>query len=118
MPEKKTKTIKSVPAVPGSEAVPFSPDIVKQIALDIGKEVAAHIEVMYPKAVEATSKSMLLSVRNCVYNEIMAALATTDEAEILDRLAERKKFRRKWKATYRNVRNQAPPAPGDDPEDT
>lgn len=80
--------------------------MIKQIALDIGKEVASHIEVMYPKAVEATSKTMLLSVRNCVYNEIMAALGETDEAAILRRLEDRKQFRRQHRATYRKIRKQ------------
>lgn len=109
--------VEQVPAVMGSAPAPLSADLVKQIAMDIGKEVAAHLEVMYPKAVEATSKTMLLSVRNSVYNEIMAALTTTDETEILARLADRKKFRRRWKAAYRKIRRQDEPAPGDDPED-
>lgn len=90
-------------------AVPQSPiprDIVKQIAMDIGKEVASHIETMYPDAVKATSKNMLLSVRNCVHNEIMAALGETDEEAILLRLEERKRFRRQHRAAYRKIRDQ------------
>lgn len=82
-------------------------DVVKQIAMDIGKEVAAHIETMYPKAVEAAGKNMLLSVRNCVFNEIMAALETTDEQEILDRLERRKKWRRKHKSMCKANRAEA-----------
>ncbi|MTJ93886.1 MAG: hypothetical protein F8N36_13660 [Desulfovibrio sp.] len=104
-----------VPAVPGSEPAPFSPDLVKEIAMDIGKAVAAHIEMMYPAAVEATSKSMLLSVRNCVFNEIMAALNTTDEDEIRRRLAERKLHRRRHKAAWNKIRSKtnARRSPGD-----
>lgn len=85
---------------------PISRDVVKEIALDIGKEVASHIETMYPDAVKATSKSMLLSVRNCVFNEIMAALVEIDEDAIRRRLDERKRFRRQQRATWRLIRDQ------------
>lgn len=73
--------------------------------MDIGKDVCAYIEVMYPQAVKATSSSFLLSVRNSIHNEIMAALETTDEAGIRSRLAERKKFRREWKAQWKRIRS-------------
>lgn len=84
----------------------MSRQLVGEIAMDIGKEVASHIETMYPKAVEAASSTFLLSVRNCVYNEIMAALETIDEASIRARLEARKRFRRKHRATYRKIRGQ------------
>ncbi len=101
----KDRDIKNLPAKPQE---PIPRDLVKEIALDIGKEVAAHIERMYPKAVEATSKSMLVSVRNCVYNEIMAALGTTDADEIAARLNERKKSRRVLNSLYKNIRDPNP----------
>lgn len=85
---------------------PTSQEVVKQIAMDIGKDTAAYIEVMYPKAVEATSSMFLLSVRNHVYNQIMAALEVTDQGAILQRLDDRKKFRRKWKAEWKKIRSQ------------
>lgn len=90
--------------IPTKDPAPLSRDVIKEIAMDIGKEVAAHIETMYPEAVEATSKNMLLSVRNCTYNEIMAALETIDEDAIRQRLEERRLFRRKHRAIYRNIR--------------
>lgn len=93
-----------VPAPMDTRLEPVSSDIIKEIAMDIGKEVASHIETMYPKAVEVTSKSMLLSVRNKVYNEIMAALSTTDESEIRERLAVRKAFRRRERARWKHIR--------------
>lgn len=102
---------KTLPTVPGSEPAPFSPDLVKDIAMDIGKAVAAHIETMYPRAVEATSKNMLLSVRNTVFNEIMGALKTTDEDAIRRRLAERKLHRRRHKAMSKMNRDQDPSGP-------
>lgn len=79
---------------------------VKAIAMDIGKEVVHHIEIMYPKAVEACSSTFKLSVRNCVYNEIMAALDVTDEGQIIARLDTRKKFRREIKKIYTGVRRR------------
>lgn len=93
----------TTPAIIGKEIAPISRDVIKLIAMDIGKEVASHIETMYPAAVEATSKSMLLSVRNCVHNEIMAALGETDEEAILRRLEERKQVRRRHRAVWRRI---------------
>lgn len=89
---------------------PLSQDIIREIAMDIGKAVAAHIETMYPAAVEAASSTMLLSVRNCTFNEIMAALETTDEEEIRARLARRKQFRRQQRAVWKAIR-ACEPAP-------
>ncbi len=78
--------------------------LVKGIALDIGKEVVAHVETMYPQAISATSSSFKLSLRNTVYNEIIAALEITDEKEILARLERRKKERRQLKKQWEIIR--------------
>lgn len=78
--------------------------LVKAIAMDIGKEIVAYIEVMYPEAIKATSSTFKLSVRNSIYNEIMAALDMNDHGEIVVRLEKRKKFRRWWVAAYRKIR--------------
>lgn len=72
-----------------------------------GKEVATHIETMYPDTVTATTPNMLLSVRNKVFNEIIAALDVIDEEEIRMRLDRRRRFRRKVRAAYRNIREPA-----------
>lgn len=53
-----------LPAIPNKE---LSQDIIKEIAMDIGKEVIAYIEVMYPEAIKATSSTFKLSVRNCIH---------------------------------------------------
>lgn len=82
----------------------WSRDLIRAVAADIGKAVAHHIETMYPDAVTATSKNMLVSVRGSVQNEIMAALTTVDETAIRARLAERKAARRRSKAFYRDLR--------------
>jgi hypothetical protein len=80
--------------------------LVRQIAMDIGKDTVAYIEVQYPEAIKATSSTFKLSVRNHIYNQIMAALETTDADAIAARLADRKKHRREWVGTYRRMRRE------------
>jgi hypothetical protein len=78
--------------------------LIREIAMDIGKNVVAYIEVMYPNAIKACSSTFKLSVRNSIYNEIMAAIDVTDEGQIIARLGDRKKFRRQWTAAWRKIR--------------
>ena len=82
-------------------------DLLKLIAMDVGKEVATYIEVMYPEAVNAASSTFLLSVRNHTHNEIMA-LADFEGGvvEMLTKITERNAFRRRWKAAYQKIRNK------------
>ena len=94
-------------AKPIEQTVPettWSRDLIKTIAMDIGKEVVAYIEIMYPQAVEATSSTFKLAVRNCIYNEIMASIDVNDAGNIEARLRDRKKFRREWTGVYRRMR--------------
>lgn len=61
--------------VPRTAIVPFDKDdLLKQVAMDIGKEVADYIERQYPEAVTATSSTFLLSVRNMIHNQIVSAV--------------------------------------------
>lgn len=83
-------------------------ELVKEIAMDIGKEVAAYIERQYPDAVTATSSTFLLSVRNSIYNEIIAALETTNEDDIRRLLADRKRARRQLRAAWKRIRAMTP----------
>lgn len=83
---------------------PWSRELVKEIAMDIGKEVVAHIEIMYPDAIRATPSTFKLSVRNTVFNQIMAAIEVNDADQIATRLKERKAMRRKLGASYREMR--------------
>lgn len=89
-------------------AIPKDPSraLVEAIALDIGKEMVAYLEVMFPDATITSSSGMRLSVRNHIYSDIIAALETTDEKEILERLERRRKFRREWLKTYRDYRKR------------
>jgi len=79
-------------------------DYIKAVAMDIGKELAAYIEVMYPEAVKAASSTFLLSVKNHTYNEIMGWLET--KIETGNRLAQRQAFRREWVGSYRKMRRR------------
>lgn len=93
-----------------STNLPARPDLdralVGEIAMDIGKSTVEHIECMYPAALEAVPKTARISIRNHIYNEIMAALKTVDADEIRARLDERKADRRKRLAIYRKVRKE------------
>lgn len=94
--------------VPALLSQPIPRDLVKEMAMDIGKEVAAYIERMYPKAVEAASSSFLLSLRNHTYNEIIAAIGTSDAGEIEARLKDRKLARRQLRALWKSARTIKP----------
>jgi hypothetical protein len=86
---------------------PWTDALIRQIAMDIGKEVVHHIEIMYPAAISACPSTFKISVRNCVHNEIMAAIRVNDEGQIIARLDRRKKHRRDIKAAYKKFRDVA-----------
>ncbi len=98
----------TVPATIEPEAEPTEAKALMQaIAMDIGKELVAYIEVQYPKAIEATSSTFKLSMRNHIYNDIMAAFEFRGDAnQIAARLKDRKDFRREWVAQYRKIRSR------------
>lgn len=75
------------------------PDValMKGVAMDIGKEVVAYVERMYPKAISATSSTFRMSLRNSIYNQIVSAMKLKDPAEIQAWLDARKKHRREMK---------------------
>lgn len=77
--------------------------LLKGVALDIGKEVVAYVERMYPQAVTATSSTFTLSLRNCIFNEIMDAMKETDPDAILARLDRRRRERRELRALHKRI---------------
>jgi hypothetical protein len=91
----------NVPAIPSKE---IPKDLVELIAMDIGKEVCAYVQVQYPDVWKSGNSGFKLSLRNKIYNEIMAALEITDDDAILTRLETRKSDRRKWIAAYKHIR--------------
>lgn len=76
------------------------------IAKDIGNAVFHHIEIMYPEAIKACSSTFRTSVQNCTFNEIMGAVKVTDIGQIVSRLDDRKKHRRKVSAMYKQIRKE------------
>ncbi len=80
-------------------------DLVKLIAMDIGKDMVAYIEVMYPEVWAAGNSGFRLSVRNHIHNDIIAAIELHDEASIMKWLADRKAHRREWLAQWRKIRS-------------
>jgi hypothetical protein len=75
----------------------------------VAKEVIHHIEMMYPEAIKATSSTFKLSVRNCIYNEIMAAAQVENWVDALARLDTRKQQRRYIKALSKIKRIEVQP---------
>lgn len=78
--------------------------IIKAVAMDIGKQVVHYIGIQYPQAISACSSTFKLSVRNCIYNEIMAAIEVNDEGKIMARLRDHRDHRRKMNAVWKNLR--------------
>jgi hypothetical protein len=94
----------ALPATSG----PWSRELVKEIAMDIAKETVAHIELMYPAALIAAPSTFPLSVRNKIFNEIMAAIEVNEAGQIAVRLKRRKTLRRKLTADFRKMRQKSP----------
>jgi hypothetical protein len=92
-----------------TESLPAKPDpdraLISEVAMDIGKEVVSHLRIQYPGAFAALGPSGQLSLRNCVHNQIMAALDTKDADEIRVRLERRKAERRKMHAAWAKIRS-------------
>lgn len=69
---------KNLPAV-----VEFTDELVRQIAMDVGKQVVAHIEYAYPDMCDAVAwNSARLSIRNCTHNAIMEAVKAANNGEV------------------------------------
>ena len=98
----------NLPAKPGSD---FDRALIESIAIDIGKEVVAYVERMYPAAIHATATTFPRSLRNCIANEILAALNTNDPDEMRLRLARRKAERRRLRAMIKAARRMRPGDP-------
>lgn len=86
---------------------PSSPteELVRQIAMDVGKQVVAHIDQSWPEVYEAvlSAKSFRLSIRNCVHNEIMNAVRAADEGRIEQMFESHDKARRHLRRLQRQA---------------
>ena len=83
------------------------------IAMDVGKEMVAYLEVMYPDVFDKMNGGCKLSIRNHIHNDIIAAMEIVGAANHVERLKERADFRRQWVAAYRGMRRKKLVATGD-----
>jgi hypothetical protein len=78
--------------------------LISDIAMDIGKEMVARIEMMYPDVYDAMNSGCKLSIRNGIHNDIMWAIKQRSEHEYREWIATRQVFRRKQLKAYRSFR--------------
>ena len=72
--------------------------LIHAIAMDIGKATVAYVQEMYPQVAKVVPPTTFwIGLRNHIHNEIMASIEVNDEGQIVARLNERKRFRRKMK---------------------
>lgn len=73
-------------------------DAIRKIAMDVGKQVVAHIEWAYPEMFATAPKSAKMSIRNATYNAIIAAVNAADKGQDVQQIAtneaHRKEIRR------------------------
>jgi len=92
----------NTPAVVKDE--PISRDLIKAMAMAVGKNAVAYVEVMYPEAIKATSSTFKLSLRNHINNDIMHVATLHTEADIRKWLAENEAHHKRWLAMWRKIR--------------
>jgi len=76
--------------------------------MDMGKEMVAYLECMYPDVFEKMNSGCRLSIRNHIHNDFMAATEIFGAENHLERLKERAEFRHQWVAAYRKIRRNRP----------
>lgn len=78
--------------------VEFSDTVVRQIAMDVGKQVVDHIEHAYSDMCDVVAwKSARLSIRNCTHNAIMEAVKAANEGAIEPMLLRHDSHRREMR---------------------
>lgn len=78
--------------------------MISAVAMDVGKEMVAYLEVMYPDVFERMNSGCKLAIRNHIHNDIVEAMGAGSVENHLDRLKRRAAQRKEWLATYRNIR--------------
>lgn len=79
-------------------------ELIKAMAMAVGKNCVAYVEVMYPEAIEHTSSTFKLSLRNHIYNDIMHVSTLHTEREIREWLKRNEEHHKQWLATWRKLR--------------
>lgn len=91
--------------------VDFSEVLVRQIAMDVGKQVAFHIETQYPAMFDAVAaKSAALSIRNTAYNAIMEAVKAANQGQVDQMLKRHDEHRRSIRKLRKDALQQTPGA--------
>ena len=85
--------------------------LISDVAIELGKQMVAYIEVMYPDVFAAMNSGCKLSIRNGTHNNLMTALECRTEIDYREWIAKNRKFRREWLKTYRNIRRTSPTPP-------
>lgn len=94
-----------MPQVPAR--VEFTEELVRQIAMDVGKQVVDHIEHAYPAICDAVAwKSARLSIRNCTHNAIMEAVRAANEGAIEPMLERHDEHRRTMRVLRKAAGNR------------
>ena len=85
--------------------LPPTDEIIRRIAMDVGKQVVEHIEWVHTDMVRAAGswKSARFSIRNCVHNNIMSAVTAADEGRYEEWIAANDQHRRFMRAARRKV---------------
>ena len=87
------------------ELKPLKPtdDAIREIAMDVGKQVVEYIENMWPEMTQAVQswKSARLSIRNCTHNAIVAAVNAADKGRDREAIENNDKHRRKMRKMRR-----------------
>ena len=81
-------------------------ELIQAMAMDAGKSLCAYLEVMYPQVWHGQNSGFKLSMRNHVYNDIMALADLHDADKIRARLAANEKHRKEWVGAYRKMRRK------------
>lgn len=75
--------------------------VIREIAKDVGKEVILHIETVHPEMFKAVRvRAAKLSIKTCIYNEIIEAVREKNLHIILRRLLRQKKYRKHVLSMY------------------
>jgi hypothetical protein len=82
--------------------------LISDVAMEIGKEMVAYLEVQYPEVYAAMNSGCKLAIRNHIHNDIMWAIKHRSEKEYRDWIDVRKKRRRDWLKSWRAIRKGRP----------
>jgi hypothetical protein len=78
--------------------------LISDVAMEIGKEMVAYLERMYPDVYSVMNSGCKLSIRNHIHNDIMWAIQQRTEFEYREWIARRQKTRRELLKIHRKIR--------------